>query len=101
MRLKMLALCLSAFALIWAAQDAQGGVIRSTGKQIGKGSAAVAQTTSDTAQFAVGGAATVGKTTGGALATGAAAAGKGVAATPGLAYHGSKAAAKKIWKAIW
>ena len=45
MRLKILAMIVGGLVLSWAAQDAHAGAIRYTGKQIGKGTVAVAQTT--------------------------------------------------------
>ncbi len=112
-------LFLIAFALLWAALPVQAGVIRAAGDGISKGSAAVAHTTTDAAGAAVDGVAnaaqatgdaagsaaesvaSAGKTTGSAIGTGAVAVGKGAAATPGLAYRGTKAAARKVWKAVW
>lgn len=101
MRVKILAILLSALALSWAAGYAQAGAIRSAGKELGNGSVTVAHATVDAAQAAAGGAAAVGKTTGGALGSGVATVGKGAAAVPGAAARGTKAAAKGIWKAVW
>jgi len=101
MRLRIVVILLSTLALSWVAQDAQAGAIRYTGKKIGKGSVIVAHTTADAAQTTVGGAATVGKATGGVIKTGAIAVGKGAAAAPGMAVRGTKAVAKGIAKAIW
>ncbi len=93
MSIKMMIICLSAFILSWGASLAQAGVIRSTGKEIGKGAAAVAGTTADAAQATAGGVKSAGTTTGGAVKRGVTAVGQGAAATPRLA--------KKAWKAIW
>jgi hypothetical protein len=101
MRLKLFPILMVAATLLWVARDAHAGAIRYTGKQIGKGTVAVAQTTSDAAQAAGGGAATVGKATGGALKTGAVAVGKGAKATPGLVARGSSVVAKGLAKAVW
>ena len=108
MRTKIFVILLSALALSWATPDAHAGAIRYAGKQIGNGSASVVQTTADAAGTAAGGVQTVGTATGSAVKTGAVdvkngalAVGKGAAATPGLAARGAKAAAKRIWKAIW
>lgn len=101
MRLKILAMIFGALVLSWAAQDAQAGAIRYTGKQIGKGTVAVAQTTADAAQAAGSGVASAGKATGGVVKTGAVGIGKGAKATPGLAVRGTKAVAKGLAKAIW
>ena len=105
MKWKLVAIGLSALVLSWTAGYAHAGAVRYAGKQITKGTVAVAQTTANAAGSAVGtagnGAATVGKTTGGALQTGASAVAKGAKATPGLAAKGGKALGKKIWKTIW
>jgi hypothetical protein len=108
MRLRVLALLLAAVGFFWLAQDAHAGAIRYAGKQIGKGTVAVAQTTSDAAQSAGGGVATAGKATGGALKTGTVAVGKGAKATPGLLTQGTASVAKGaasvakgLAKAIW
>jgi hypothetical protein len=108
MRLRMLAILLAAVGFFWLAQDAHAGAIRYAGKHIGKGTVAVAQTTSDAAQSAGGGVATAGKATGGALKTGTVAVGKGAKATPGLLTQGTASVAKGaasvakgLAKAIW
>ena len=90
MNSKVFVIVLSAFVLSWGASLAQAGVIRSTGKAIGKGSTATAS-----------GVQTAGKATGSAVKTGTVAAGKGVVAAPGHVVHGTAAAARKTWKAIW
>jgi len=101
MRVKLGVLSLSAFALLWAAQPASAGIVRAAGEEIGKGSVAVAQTTTSAAQTAAGGVATMGKETPGVVKSGAADAGKGATTAPRLAYRGTKAAAKKLWKVMW
>lgn len=108
MRLRVLVILLATVAFFWVAQDARAGAIRYAGKQIGKGTVAVAQTTSDAAQAAGGGVATAGKATGGALKTGAVAVGKGAKATPGVIAQGTASVAKgtasaaqRLAKAIW
>ena len=101
MRFRILAVFLGALILSWAAQDAQAGAIRYAGKQIGKGTVVVAQTTADAAQATGSGVATAGKATGGVVKTGAVAVGSGAKATPGLVVRGTKALGKGIAKAIW
>ncbi len=101
MRFRILAVFLGALILPWAAQDAQAGALRYAGKQIGKGSVAVAQTTANAAQATGSGVATAGKATGGAVKTSAVAVGSGAKATPGLVARGTKAVGKGIAKAIW
>jgi hypothetical protein len=101
MRFRILAVFLGALILFWAAQDAQAGAIRYAGKQIGKGTVVVAQTTADAAQTAGSGVATAGKATGGVVKTGAVAVGSGAKAAPGLVARGAKGLGKGIAKAIW
>ena len=101
MRLRILAVLFGALVLSWAVQDAQAGAIRYAGKQIGKGTVAVAHTTANVAGAAGSGVATVGKATGGAAKTGVVAVGSGAKATPGLVARGTKAVGKGIAKAIW
>ena len=90
MNSKVFVIVLSAFVLYGGASLAQAGVIRSTGKAIGKGSTATAN-----------GVQTAGKATGSAVKTGTVAVGKGVVAAPGHVARGTAGAAKKTWKAIW
>jgi len=108
MKLRMLAILLATVGFFWVAQDAHAGAIRYAGKQLGKGTVAVAQTTSDAAESAGGSVATAGKATGGALKTGTVAVGKGAKATPGLVAQGTTSIAKAtasvakgLAKAIW
>ena len=108
MRLKLFALGLCALTLLWFAPPASAGVIREAGKDIGKGSVAVAQTTVSAAGTAADGVATAGKDTPGVVKTGAtgvgkggADVGKGAAAVTRASYHGTTAAAKKVWHAVW
>jgi hypothetical protein len=101
MKSKLLAVALSGLFLTWGAGLAQAGVIRATGKQIGKGSAAVAKATPDATGAVAGGVATAGKTTGGVVKTGATSVSKGAARTPGLAARGTAGAGKALWKAVW
>ncbi|MBZ5516864.1 MAG: hypothetical protein LAN62_18840 [Acidobacteriia bacterium] len=101
MKLRIFAIVVAAGACLWAAQDAHAGAIRYTGEQIGKGTVAIAQTTSDAAQAAGGGVASAGKATGGALKTGVVAVGKGAKETPGLVARGASSAVKGLAKAIW
>jgi len=100
--------CMCATLLVLGTGVAQAGVIRSTAKEMGKGTAAVAKSTPQAAEAAGGGLATAGKATGSALRSGADSAGKGIAATPSLAVKGTTSAAKgtataakAVWKAVW
>jgi hypothetical protein len=90
MNSKVIVIVLSAVVLSWGASLAQAGVIRSTGKAVGKGSTATAS-----------GVQTAGKATGSAVKTGTVDAGKGIVAAPGHVVHGTGGAVKKTWKAIW
>jgi len=101
MRLRIVAFCLSALSLLWATQNAHAGAIRSAGKGLGKGSVLVAHGTADAAGAAAGAAASAGKATGGVVGAGTVGVVKGAAATPGLAWRGTKAGAKRVFKALW
>jgi hypothetical protein len=90
MRFRILVFFFGALALSWGALDAQAGVLRYAGKQISKGSTAVAQTTTNAAGAAGGSVAAAGKASTGVVKTGVVSVGKG-----------TKAAAKGVWKAIW
>jgi hypothetical protein len=108
MKLRLFIILVATAGFFWLAQNARAGAIRYAGKQIGKGTVVVAQTTSDAAQAAGGSVATAGKATGGALKTGTVAVGKGAKATPGLVAQGTASiargtasVAKSLAKAIW
>ncbi len=101
MRQKIVFVLGTAIALMWFVQMAQAGAIRYAGEQVGKGSAAVAQMTADAAGTAAADVQDAGKASGSALKTGATAAGKGVASAPATAVHGTRAAASKVWQAVW
>jgi hypothetical protein len=101
MRLKLFTLGLSALALLWFVPSASAGVIREAGKGIGKGSVAVAQTTASAAGTAADRAATVGKETPEAVRSGSTNVAKGAAAATRAGYHGTTAAAKKVWHVVW
>ena len=108
MRIKLYALGLSALTLLLFVPPASAGVIRDAGKEIGKGSVAVAQTTASAAGTAADGVVTAGKETPGVVKTGAIDVGKGAADVGNGAadvanagYQGTKKVAKKVWKALW
>ncbi|HUY15818.1 MAG TPA: hypothetical protein VMX16_19640 [Terriglobia bacterium] len=117
---------LSTVMLAFMVQVAQAGVIRYAGKELYKGSvkagqaaeaggadvaggaAAVGEATKDGAQAAAGDASKAGSAAGGAIKSGldttkdgAVDVGKGAAQAPGLVAHGTAAAAKSLWRAIW
>jgi len=101
MRLRIVSVLAAMFALAWSVQCTQAGVVRFTGREAKKGSIAVAEKTSNAAGTATGGVEDAGKATGTALKDGAATLGKGTALAPIMAAWGTKAAASKIWKAVW
>ncbi len=101
MKLRIFTTLMAAVACLWVAQDARAGAIRYTGKQIGKGTVAVVQTTSDAAQAAGGSVASTGKATGGVLKAGAVAVGNGAKAAPDVVAHGASTIAKGLAKALW
>jgi hypothetical protein len=101
MKSKLSTVALTLFALAWGACVAQAGVLRTTAKELSKGSAAVAEATSSAAGNVADDVASAGNSTGGALKTAAAATGKGVAATPRLAVRGTVGAGRAIGRAIW
>jgi hypothetical protein len=90
MKSKVFVIVLGACVLSCGASLAQAGVIRSTGKAVGKGSTATAS-----------GVQTAGKATGSAVKTGTVDAGKGAVHAPSYVAHGTAGAVKKTWKAIW
>jgi hypothetical protein len=59
------------------------------------------QKASEATGTAAGGVEDAGKEAGAALKDGAATAGRGAASSPGAAVRGTKAAASKVWRAVW
>jgi hypothetical protein len=88
-------------ALAWAVQFAHAGAIRYAGKQIHKGTIAAVQKTSDATGTAAGSVEDASKATSTALKAEAATLRKGIVSAPGDAIQGTKAAASRIWKAVW
>jgi hypothetical protein len=101
MKSKLSLLGMIALVLTWGAGLAQAGAIRTTAKQVGKGSATVVKSAPEAAGNVADGLATAGKATGGAVTTTASSVGKGVAATPGIAARGTARGLKAVGKAIW
>jgi hypothetical protein len=101
MRLRIVSITAATIALAWSVQCARAGAIRFAGQQVGKGTIAVAQKTADAAGAAAGGVADASQATGTVLKTGTATLGKGATSAPGMAVRGTKAAASKVWKAVW
>jgi hypothetical protein len=101
MRLRMVSVAAAIVALGWSVQCARAGAIRFAGEEVSKGSVAVAQVTADAAGAAAEGIGDAGKATGPVLKDGAVAVEKGAVSAPGVAARGTKAAASKVWKAVW
>jgi hypothetical protein len=108
MKLRILTGLAVALAFTALSLPAKAGAIRYVGGQVAKGSSAAVSAAASGGSTVAGGVATAGKSTGNILAKGAdatadgaAAVGKAVVATPGAVAHGTKAAAKSVWKAIW
>jgi len=101
MRLRFVSVLATIIGLAWSVQCARAGAIRTAGEEIGKGSVAMAQTTADAAGTAAGDVEDAGRTTGAVLKDGAATLGKGLVSAPSAAVHATKAAAGKVWNAVW
>jgi len=101
MRLRIVSFFPAMIALAWSVQFVQAGAIRYAGKQLNKGSIAAIQKTSDATGAAAGSVEDASKATGTALRGGAATLRKGVVSAPGNTIRGTKAAASKIWNAVW
>jgi predicted TIM-barrel enzyme len=101
MRRKLLATWLSGLALASVVPIAEAGLIRDAGKKIAKGPAVVAAKTKQTANAAADGMTAAGAATGKAVKTGTVDVAHAAKATPGVVGHATKAAAKKVWKAVW
>ena len=101
MRLAIVSVLAAMIALVWLVPLAQAGAIRYAGKELQKGSVAAVQKTSDASGTAAGSVVDAGKATSAALKDGAATLGKDVVSAPGAAVRGTKAAASKIWNAVW
>ena len=101
MRLRIVSVLAAMIALAWSVQAAQAGAIRYAGKQVQKGSIAAVEKTSDAAGMAAGGVEDAGRAAGAALKGGTVALREDATAAPGRAVRGTKAAASKVWKAVW
>jgi len=95
----ILGLCIA--GLLGFAAQAHAGALRVAGKEIKKGSAQVASVTTTGAGAAASGVSSAASAAPHAVKTAAADLGKGAAATSGLAWHGTKKAARKAYKIIW
>ncbi len=101
MRLRILSVLAAIIALAWSSQFALAGAIRYAGRELHDGSIAVVQKASDATGTAAGGVEDAGKEAGTVLKDGAATVGKGAESAPGMAVRGTKAAASKVWNAVW
>jgi hypothetical protein len=101
MRVRVISVSAAIIALAWSVPFAHGGAIRSAAKALHQGSIAAVQKTSDAAGTASASVESAGKTARAALKNGTGALRKRAAAAPGMAVQGTKAAASKIWNAVW
>ena len=101
MRAKAVSVLAAIIALACSAQFARAGAIRYAGKELHKGSIAAVEKTSDATGTATGGVEDAGKTAATSLKNGTVALRKGAAGSPGMAVRETKAAASKVWKAVW
>ena len=101
MRLGIVTVLAAMIALACFVPPAQAGAIRYARKELHKGSVAAVQKTSDATGTAAGSVEDAGKATTAVLKDGAETFGKNVASAPGTAVRGTKAAASKIWNAVW
>jgi hypothetical protein len=108
MRYRVLSVLAVAAGLALWTPGAQAGAVRYAGKQITKGTAAVASAAASGGSAVAGGVVSAGQSTKGAVATaadavgdGAVAVAKGATATPGLVAHGTSKAARAVWHKVW
>jgi hypothetical protein len=88
-------------ALAWSVQSARAGAIRYASKQLHKGSIAAVQKTSDASGTAAASVEDAAKAARTALKNGTGVVRTDVVSAPGAAGRGTKAAASRIWKAVW
>ncbi len=88
-------------ALAAFVQSAHAGAIRFAGKQLHKGSVAAVQKTSNAKGTAVANVEDTGRATRAALKNGTGVVRTDVVSAPGAAVRETKAAAGRIWKAVW
>jgi hypothetical protein len=101
MRSRIASLFSATIALACSVQVAKAGAVRYVGKELHKGSIAAVQKTSDAAGTAAGGFQGAGKAAGATLKNGTATLKKDAASGPSMAVRGTKAAASRVWKAVW
>jgi hypothetical protein len=101
MRPKVIAILGASIALAWSVQSAHAGAIRYASKQLHKGSIAAVQKTSDAKGTAVANVEDAGRATRAALKNATGVVRTDVVSAPGAAVRGTKAAASRIWKAVW
>ncbi len=100
LRLMILGICAAAF-LSFAPTAQAGGVIRTAGSGIAKGSAVVAHTAASGTEAVADGASTAASATGSAVKSGASTGWDGVKAAPGVVAHGTARAGKAVWHVVW
>jgi len=101
MRFRIVSVLAAVMALGWSVEFAQAGAIRNAGKEIHKGTIAAIQKTSDATGTATGSVEDASKAAGTAIKGGAATLRKSIVSAPSDAVQGTKAAASRIWKAVW
>jgi hypothetical protein len=101
MRVRIVLVSAATIILAWSVQFAHAGAIRSAAKALHQGSVATVQKTPDAAVMASGSVENAGKTARAALKNGTLTLRIGAASAPGMAVQETKAAASRIWKAVW
>ena len=101
MRFRNISVLAALIALAAFVPSAQGGAIRFAGKELHKGSTAAVQKTSDATGAAMGSVEDAGKAARTTLENGTSVVRTNVVSAPDAAVKGTKAAAGKIWKALW
>jgi len=101
MQVRIVSVLAAMIALAWSVQCAQAGAIRYAAKELHNRSVAAVQKTSDATRTAAGSLEDTSKVAGAAFKNGTAALEKGTASAPGMAVRQTKAAASKVWNAVW
>ncbi len=101
MRFNVIAVLGAIIALAWSVQSAHAGAIRYASKQLHKGSIVAVQKTSDASGTAAASVEDAGRATRAALKNETGEVRTDVVSAPGAAVRGTKAAASRIWKALW
>jgi hypothetical protein len=108
MKIRLLTVLACALALAAMTPPAQAGAVRYVGAKIAKGTSSVTSAAASGGATVAGGVESAGKTSGNVLVKGAdatadgvVAVGKGAKAAPAAVAHGTVAASKAVWKAVW